>query len=104
MVIKIWNRTPIKKHKDIKEIVSYADRRWSNGNLYETIGFTFESYTPPNYYYVLGDKRENRIKFQKHKLVSEGFNKDKTEHEIMLDRNIYRIYDCGNIKYKYSLL
>ena len=26
---------------------------------------------------------------------------NKTEHEIMLERNIYRIYDSGNLKFKY---
>ena len=28
--------------------------------------------------------------------------KNKTEHEIMLKYNYYRIYDCGNIKYTYE--
>ncbi len=45
---------------------------------------------------------ENRIRFQKHKLIKEGFDRNKTEHEIMLERKIYRIYDCGNLKYKYD--
>lgn len=65
-------------------------------------GFFFDSISKPNYYYILGNTLENRIKFQKHKLVKEGFDINKSEHEIMLERNIYRIYDCGNLKYKYS--
>jgi hypothetical protein len=44
---------------------------------------------------------ENRIAYQKHKLVAAGYDATKTEHEIMLERGIYRIYDCGNYKYVY---
>ena len=44
----------------------------------------------------------NRLEFQKHKLVKEGYNPTLTEHEIMLSRNIYRIYDCGNLKYRFN--
>ena len=33
--------------------------------------------------------------YRKDKLISEGFDPNKTEHEIMLERGIYRIYDCG---------
>lgn len=87
------------KTNAINRIVSYADRSWSNGNMYEKIGFTFNSTTLPNYYYVVGDIRENRIKYQKHKLVKCGYDSNKTEHEIMLDRGLYRIYDSGNLKY-----
>jgi hypothetical protein len=88
------------KHYNPKEIVSYADRRWSKGNLYNNLGFKFIHYSQPNYWYVINKKRVNRINFQKHKLIKEGYNKDKTEHQIMLDRKIYRIYDCGTITYR----
>lgn len=88
-------------NNDIDRVVSYADRCWSVGNLYEKIGFSLVATTSPNYYYVIGDERHNRMHYQKHKLVSEGFDKSKTEREIMLDRNIYRIYDSGNLKYEW---
>lgn len=32
-----------------------------------------------------------------------GFDKNKTEHEIMLERKIYRIYDCGTKLYKMTI-
>lgn len=87
------------EHSEITEVISFADRRWSVGNLYEKLGFEKVSVTTPAYYYIVGDIRHNRVEFQKHKLVKEGFDKNLTEHEIMLNRKIYRIYDCGNIKY-----
>ena len=88
-------------HPEIAEIVSFADRRWSQGDLYEKLNFSKVLTTPPNYYYIVGDERRNRIEFQKHKLVKEGYDKNKSEHEIMLEREIYRIYDCGNLKYEF---
>ncbi|MDE5889115.1 MAG: hypothetical protein K2H20_03750, partial [Bacilli bacterium] len=78
-----------------KSIISYADKRWSDGNLYKKLGFTHTHDSKPNYFYVKHDKRLNRFNFRKDKLVSEGFDPNKSEHEIMLERGIYRIYDCG---------
>ena len=91
----------LEDYNEILEVISYADRRWSIGNLYDKLGFSLEKITNINYYYVNQGVRYNRIRFQKHKLIKEGFDSNKSEHEIMLERNIYRIYDCGNLKYKY---
>ena len=82
-----------------KEITTYADRSHSNGNLYETLGFKFISKTQPNYYYIIDGIRHHRFNFRKDKLIKEGFDSNKTEHQIMIDRNIYRIFDSGNLKY-----
>jgi hypothetical protein len=92
-----------KDHPEIEKIVSYADRRWSKGNLYEKLGFEYVSKSSPSYYYVIGDLRHNRIEFQKHKLVAAGADPNKSEHDIMLEKGIYRIYDCGNLKYEFKI-
>ncbi len=89
----------IKKYNP-NEIISYADRRWSKGNLYEKLGFTFNHNSNPNYWYIIGKNRKHRFGYRKDVLVKEGYDKNKTEHQIMLNRGIYRIYDCGNISYK----
>jgi len=86
----------------VDEVVSYADRSWSNGNLYRMLGFDFVSCTQPNYTYVVGNQRVNRMHYQKHKLVNDGYDALLTEHEIMLSRDIYRIYDSGNLKFSYK--
>mgnify|MGYP000079248993 CR=1 FL=1 len=36
-----------------KEIISYADRRWSTGNLYDVLGFKFSHNSNPNYFYIV---------------------------------------------------
>lgn len=77
------------------EIISYSDKRWSTGKLYDMLGFKHIHDSRPNYFYVVNDKRENRFKYRKDRLIAEGYDKDKTEHDIMLERGIFRIYDCG---------
>jgi predicted acetyltransferase len=88
------------KNYNPKEIISYADRRWSNGNLYEKLGFEFVHNSKPNYWYINDNVREYRFKYRKSELVKDGFDSKKTEKEIMFDRGVLRIYDCGNKKYK----
>ena len=86
-----------------KTIVSYCDISWANGNLYEKLGFKKFSLTKPNYFYVVNNKRENRIKYQKHKLVKQGYNENLTESQIMRELGHYRIYNCGNEKYIFNV-
>ena len=87
-----------------KEIISYADRRWSNGNLYEQLSFNFINSSSPNYFYVYGSKRENRFKYRKSELVKMGFDKNKTEKQIMEEQGFHRIYDCGTLKFSKTYL
>jgi len=90
------------KNYQPKEVISYADRSWSQGELYKKLGFEFVSKTPPNYYYVIDGFRKHRFGFRKDKLISDGFDSNKSEHEIMLERKIYRIYDSGSLKFKFD--
>jgi len=79
-------------------IVSYADRRWSDGDLYQSLGFTLSHHSKPAYWYVSTYplNRESRIKYQKHKLCKDGYDSSLTEREIMQQRGYHRIWDCGN--------
>ena len=81
------------------EITTYADRSISQGKLYEILGFESQGKTESNYYYVIDGIRKHRFNFRKDILVKEGYDANKTEHQIMLDRKIYRIYDSGNLKF-----
>ena len=92
----------IKTYKP-KEITTYADRSHSQGKLYEKLGFKFIHKTSPNYYYIINKKREHRFNFKKDKLIREGYDKNMTEHDIMLSRDIYRIFDSGSLKYSINL-
>lgn len=90
------------KEHNVKNIVSYADRRWSTGNLYKKLGFILERKTAPSYFYIINHERRNRFEFQKHKLVAKGNNPNLTEHEIMKNLGYPRIYDCGSLRFVYT--
>jgi hypothetical protein len=92
----------IKNFKPLK-VVSYSDIRLFGGNLYNKLGFKKISQSKPNYWYVINDKRYYRFNYRKGILIKQGYDKNKTEKEIMFDRGIYRIYDCGNIRWEYIL-
>jgi len=85
------------------EVISYADRSWSYGNLYKKLGFEFLHKTQPNYYYIINGIRNYRFNFRKDKLIKGGSDPNKTEHEIMLEKSIFRIYDSGNLKYSLKI-
>ena len=91
-----------REHPEVTEIMSFADRRWSGPDaFYPKLGFTPEGTTRPAYYYVVNNARRNRMEFAKHRLVAAGFDPGMSEHEIMLSRGIYRIYDCGNYRFRW---
>ena len=85
-----------------KIITTYADRSWSQGNLYKQLGFIYNGKTEPNYYYIIDQKRYHRFGFRKDKLINDGYDANKTEHQIMLDRGIYRLFDSGNLKFTFT--
>lgn len=85
--------------KHTGSIISYADRRWSTGNLYQSLGMTQAGSSPPGYFYVKNGNRINRVTAQKHKLrdlLGEKFDESLTEQENMARSGYLRIYDCGH--------
>ena len=90
------------------KIISYVDRRYFNGAGYKNWNFVGSAnsnyfYLDYNYHY---NKRENRLKYQKHKLSKlfpDVYDKDLTEWEIMQLAGYDRIWDCGNLVFKKDL-
>lgn len=87
-----------------KSLVTYADKRWSSGNIYYKLGFNFIRNSPPNYWYFKDrtDVLLSRVNFQKHKLKDkfEKFDPLKSEVKNMKDNGYYRIFDCGNMVFE----
>ena len=90
------------KNYEYDNIISYANKSHSTGNLYYKLGFKFMNETVPNYYYVIDNIRNYRFNFRKDILVKKGYDKNKTEKEIMYELGYYRIYDSGNLKFIYK--
>lgn len=89
------------KENDWNQIYSYADRRWSVGNLYERLGFFKEKINHPDYFYVVNGQRKHRWNFRKDMLKNKLPNYDPilTEHQNMVNYGYWRVWDCGTIKY-----
>ena len=98
----------VKKYNP-ETVKSFADRRWTineENNLYLQLGFEFDGYTKPDYHYVINNimKRIHKFNFRKKNILKEygerySLTIDMTEKEMTEKLKIYRIYDCGLIKY-----
>lgn len=85
-------------------IVSYSDRRWGEGVLYERLGFVSVGVSQPAVWYVKGVRRYSRFRFQKRFLkdVLEKFDETQTELENMRNNGYACLYDCGNRVFVYD--
>ena len=88
----------IKKYTPYR-IISYADRDWSIGSLYDTLGFDKVYDTKPDYKYIINNKRVHKSRFRKSLLDT-----DLTESQKMKKNDILKIWDCGKIKYEFFIL
>lgn len=96
----------IRTHNPSK-VTSFADRRWSTGDVYEVNGFENVGLVPINYQYVVGDVRVRKENFRRERIEKkfmdgelEFFDPAMSEREIMEMNNIYQIYDAGLIRYE----
>ena len=80
-----------------KSIITYADRRFSKGNMYCKLGFKLDHVSKPNFIWI--DKKHNiksRMNSQKFKIITDE-NKNLTAEQIMIKAGFNKIYDCGNL-------
>lgn len=98
-------QTFVKEHSPAL-VISYADRRWCTGQVYDQLGFVFSAVTPPSYWYLVNNytKRLHRSNFMKHMLSNKlsVFDPTKTEWENMCANGFDRIWDCGTTKFTYT--
>lgn len=88
-----------KKHINPTSIISYADRSFNTGGLYDILGVSCIHFSAPAYHYTKDYKLiESRVKYQKHKLqnILPIFNSLASEWDNMQANGYDRIWDCGN--------
>ena len=83
-----------------KTVLSYADLRYSTTSAYDSIGFSFDGYTPPGYFYCKSNRVYSRQQFQKHKLKDKlpNFDDKMSEHENMRNNGYMKIFNAGNAR------
>lgn len=79
------------------EIISYSSNEYSSGNLYNKLGFALKNTATYGYSYFDPNikKMYHRFNFTKQALIKQGFDKSKTEFEIMDESHYLRIWNCG---------
>lgn len=101
---KILDRFNSEQHPNY--VISYADRRYSNGNLYIKCGFKLAKVCSPNYRYVRDGMTYSRQRFQKHKLRGklDKYDDSLTESDNMFNNGYRRLWDAGHFKFvKYMI-
>jgi predicted GNAT family N-acyltransferase len=78
-----------------RKIITWSDNRWSNGNMYEKIGFKLEKELGPDYSYVDSKTKFKRVSKQSRKKSNTNCPLEKTEKQHAIEEGFYRIWDCG---------
>ena len=83
------------------EVISFADLRYSMGEVYFRNGFEMVKEISPDYRYVVRDRTYHKSTFTKTG-IAKKFKIDMagiTEKEAMTSMGYHRIYDCGKLKF-----
>jgi len=87
------------------KLISWSDNRWSEGRVYEKMGFILEEEMGPDYSYVKRESRISKQSCQKKNLLKKGAKGTmaNTEKELALSLGLYRIWDCGKKRWAINL-
>lgn len=84
-------------------IISWSDNCWTEGNIYGVLGFQLNREYMPDYFYW--DSKTNKyVSKQSQRKSSTNCPENLTEREWCIQRNLYRIWDCGKKKWVYEIV
>lgn len=94
---------------NVDDIISFSDRAYTSGNIYDTLGFKKDKILPPSYVWVNAENDifYNRVRCQKRNL--RNLFKDpsidienKTEDMIMEEHGYVKVYNSGRLRWVWS--
>jgi hypothetical protein len=88
-------------YKTIGLFISFVDLRLSDGNSYIKSGFTIIGNHPPDYWYW-DTKHNKKVSKQSRKKKTVKTPSNMTEREHAAQDGLYRIWDCGKLKFIYN--
>lgn len=92
------------REKPYDTVLSFADLRYSQGDVYERNGFKLVKEIPADYRYIVGNALHHKSLYTKAN-IAKKFGLDMstlTERQAMEQLKIPRIYDCGKLKYVWT--
>jgi AraC-like DNA-binding protein len=85
------------KDNEYASFITYADRRYSTGNIYKVLGFEFSHNSDIGYKWAKQEVLYNRWNFMKHKLKDKLklYDSELSERDNMFNNDYRKLYDCG---------
>ena len=83
-----------------RRIISYCDTAKHTGAGYLAAGFKLVGVSAPSYYYTDGNRRFNRIGFQKHKLIQRPGAQGNTELELAASLGFHQVGGTKQLKFE----
>jgi hypothetical protein len=84
------------------KIISFADQRWSTGNLYHKTGWRLDATIAADYSYSPdGINRVHKFNYRRKYLPTllNSFDPNRSEWENCADNGVLRIWDCGKLRF-----
>jgi hypothetical protein len=93
------------KNNHYSKLISWSDNRWSQGNVYNKLGFALTEELGPDYSYVKKQGRVSKQSCKKKNLLQKGAQgtMENTERELALTLGLWRIWDCGKKRWEIDL-
>jgi len=85
------------------KILSFSDKRWSDGNVYKKLNFRNETTLYPDYSYVNITHPHFRLTKQSQKKKTVNCPESMTEKEFARSKGLKLIYDCGKDRWIYDI-
>ena len=85
--------------EDYEKVITWSDNRWTDGSIYEKIGFVFDKNLPIDYCYT---KNEKIVSKQSRSKKQSKCPNDMTEVEWSHYNKWYRIWDCGKKRWAWT--
>ncbi len=87
---------------NIKQLITWSDNRWSQGNIYDVLGFEFDKELKPDYSYVKLSYPRKRISKQSMRKSKTGCPEHITEKQWCINNGYAQIWDCGKKRFVYN--
>lgn len=91
----------LRSRPDVKTVGTYADKRWSSGEVYAKHGFELTGHTQPGYAWYKNLQRVSRHRVQRKILKTwlPNYDPNKTEVENMRANGFWRVFDAGSSRW-----
>lgn len=96
---KLWKMFA-EDHPSVK-VKTFADLRYSEGGMYDKLGFKLDGMVRPDYYYIVNGNREHKFNYRHSSRLSkmDGYDPLSSESENAEMLGLYKIYNCGLLRY-----